>query len=342
MEPKKYTYNTSEKSYLDIIHDNFWESCASMIFKYAPSITPNMVTLSGFLSLLWLYVLYVSGCVTTSTFYFYLTFVLIFYLNTDAIDGKLARLSKRSSPYGQMIDHGCDAIALGIIAVSLLSDLSSSYFLRSTALCVLILSYLNQMFCNLTEFYTGRMIVSIGRYSTTELVYSCSAVSWFLFVAHYYNLNLIIGSYLVISRILITISSIIVLYKFYSSLITPSGLRKGTNKPSQKLKYSDIYQYLIASLLVSVIAYHKDFSFYELSVSIMYISSFMIDIIFSNSIKLDKIHYDYRILIVLCIKMFVVVFNVSVFRGFWLDVLSLVLFFDDKKTKRDYIFSHSW
>src|SRR5207248_5253646 len=32
-----------------------------------------------------------------------------------AIDGKLARLTNRSSAFGQMLDHGCDAIVLGCI-----------------------------------------------------------------------------------------------------------------------------------------------------------------------------------------------------------------------------------
>jgi hypothetical protein len=42
-------------------------------------------------------------------------FAVFLYVNLDCMDGKQARRTKSSSPLGQLFDHGCDALALGLL-----------------------------------------------------------------------------------------------------------------------------------------------------------------------------------------------------------------------------------
>jgi len=43
--------------------------------------------------------------------YYYLVFTLLLFQTADAVDGKHARNTGRSSPLGQLIDHGLDILS---------------------------------------------------------------------------------------------------------------------------------------------------------------------------------------------------------------------------------------
>lgn len=78
---------------------------------------PNLITLTGFcasLSGLLCALLYSNWMTETLARwqYAYISFVLVFYMAMDAVDGKQARKTGTSSPLGQLFDHGCDAINL--------------------------------------------------------------------------------------------------------------------------------------------------------------------------------------------------------------------------------------
>jgi ethanolaminephosphotransferase len=45
-------------------------------------------------------------------------FAVFLYVNLDCMDGKQARRTQSSSPLGQLFDHGCDALALGLLLTS--------------------------------------------------------------------------------------------------------------------------------------------------------------------------------------------------------------------------------
>lgn len=72
-------------------------------------------------------------------------FVSIFLYQTfDAIDGKHARNTKRSSPLGQLMDHGCDAITNSCITIFL----GQAYLLGTAKSSLIIL----QAFIHVNKF----------------------------------------------------------------------------------------------------------------------------------------------------------------------------------------------
>jgi phosphatidylglycerophosphate synthase len=85
-------------------------------------LTPNRVTLIGAF-FLYLGVIILAFYDLTFTkilpdWLYFLFSVSIFLGQTfDAIDGKHARNTKRGSPLGQLMDHGCDAITNSCISI---------------------------------------------------------------------------------------------------------------------------------------------------------------------------------------------------------------------------------
>jgi ethanolaminephosphotransferase len=81
-----------------------------------------MVTLLGLISLfspipIILYYDFQSLKTLPTWVYFYLALSVFLGQTFDAIDGKHARKTKRSSPLGQFMDHGCDAFSNSFIVV---------------------------------------------------------------------------------------------------------------------------------------------------------------------------------------------------------------------------------
>jgi len=108
---KAHKYSPCAYSQLDSILNKYIWVPVSNHLPYA--ITPNMVTLSGVLAL-------ASGALLIYNYdnsltkvlptwvYVYLTFTVFFFQTMDAVDGKHARNTNRSSPFGQLVDHGLD------------------------------------------------------------------------------------------------------------------------------------------------------------------------------------------------------------------------------------------
>jgi len=48
---------------------------------------------------------------------FYLALTQFMYQTMDAIDGKHARNTKRGSPIGQLLDHGCDGLTNNFLLI---------------------------------------------------------------------------------------------------------------------------------------------------------------------------------------------------------------------------------
>ena len=62
------------------------------------------------------------------------------YQSLDAIDGKQARRTGTSSPLGELFDHGCDAISMQLVMVSVVCALGlQSYPLVMLSVCLLLL-----------------------------------------------------------------------------------------------------------------------------------------------------------------------------------------------------------
>jgi len=125
---KTHKYQSSGYSVLDTLLQPFWEGCAKLLpyvtFNYLifKMLTPNMVTLLGLLvmgsSVLMIYSFDNKFEIEMSNFqYIYLAISFLVYQTLDAIDGKHARNTKRSSPLGMLMDHGCDSIINSFVLV---------------------------------------------------------------------------------------------------------------------------------------------------------------------------------------------------------------------------------
>ena len=105
--------------------------------------TPNMVTLTGVIAQLIGIIVIIfydttMSQVLPSWVYILFAFIIFAAQTFDAIDGKHARNTKRSSPLGQLMDHGCDAFSNSfmIIMICQAHRLSSIYYTMIIQSCI--------------------------------------------------------------------------------------------------------------------------------------------------------------------------------------------------------------
>lgn len=198
----KYTYATSEKSFLDVWHDSLWDDGVKWIHSNHPHITPNQMTLAGGIPVILISLLNMFGIIG-SLAYPLLAILIIWYLHFDAMDGKLARHTNRLSPIGQVLDHGLDTIVGCFLGVMITRFLGLESFVFSAI--GIALSSLLFHFCTLKEHLTQKMLVSIkistGKrvndyvvVSTTEVLYGISA---FLMIGYIVFYGSIVMSFLI-------------------------------------------------------------------------------------------------------------------------------------------------
>lgn len=117
---KNFKYKGGSISYS---YNLLWSPLAEYFLKYVPHWwAPNAITLAGFL-------INVMGCLSLIcqnqiggklepwTFWFF-SICVFTYQTLDNIDGKQARKTGNSSPLGMLFDHGCDALGLLFLALS--------------------------------------------------------------------------------------------------------------------------------------------------------------------------------------------------------------------------------
>ncbi|MEQ9002433.1 MAG: CDP-alcohol phosphatidyltransferase family protein [Pseudomonadales bacterium] len=105
-ELESLLYGTSYKGLTDLVTKFVWPRPArhGVRFCAATGITPNMVTLFGFALMLWACWLFAHG-------QFALGLAAGWFMTyLDTVDGKLARVTVRSSRFGHVLDHGMDLI----------------------------------------------------------------------------------------------------------------------------------------------------------------------------------------------------------------------------------------
>lgn len=356
-----YTYHTSDKSYLDNVHEPYWNSAAAIISSSFPWMTPNIVTLIGVCPIFILFGLYISQIIDPITAYTLLSFALIIYVNMDAIDGKLARLTGTSSPYGQMVDHGCDSIAIGCITFMILGHidyLESSYIYRVLVFFALISIYIAQLMCNITEFYTGKMIVSVASsVGTTELIYVAAVISFILSRLYYLGIESLSYLIQIICSLAVVSGSVIFTYYTMNILLNPvaGSIKKGTlfseeNRLATKssdfggteteirvFDISDIRDFVVITGLSMLIVHFSGFTVHEIIITIIHLASPMIDIVFSNGLKKNVILFDNNMLYLLCAKCVLLLLFGSGFITTMIDGACISQFCYDKLKKRAFI-----
>jgi len=130
-----------------------------------------MVTILGLLNLTLAVVLILPYDQTISQAlpsWIYVAFaILVFNGQTlDAIDGKHARNTNRSSPLGQLMDHGCDAFSNSFVILMI----CQAHLLGHTiyTLVVQVLVQLPFYIITWEEHYTGVLITHIDNMGVTE------------------------------------------------------------------------------------------------------------------------------------------------------------------------------
>jgi phosphatidylglycerophosphate synthase len=134
-------------------------------------LSPNMVTILGLVAQMLGIVLitfYDYKMKDPLPAWTYIIFVILMFIGQtlDAIDGKHARNTKRSSPLGQLMDHGCDAISNSFIVIMI----AQAHTFGGTIYTVLIqvLVQLSFYILTLEEHYTGTLRTHIENLGVTE------------------------------------------------------------------------------------------------------------------------------------------------------------------------------
>ena len=150
--------------------------CAVITNNLLPSwLAPNLITLTGLLALVIAYGINSYFCPNFETpesrwMYFLVGACVFFYLHMDALDGKQARRTKTSSPLGQLFDHGCDALAVHIILVTMVTSLQLKHEWR--AVVAMMYVYVPWWLAHWEEYHTGVMLYGNGLWGVTEANYA--------------------------------------------------------------------------------------------------------------------------------------------------------------------------
>lgn len=98
----------------------------------------------------------------------YLLFALLMFIGQtlDAIDGKHARNTNRSSPLGQLMDHGCDAFSNSFIVIMIIQ--AHTFGACFHTLLVQFLVQLSFFVFTLEERFTGKLRTHIDNLGVTE------------------------------------------------------------------------------------------------------------------------------------------------------------------------------
>ncbi|EJW86509.1 CDP-alcohol phosphatidyltransferase [Wuchereria bancrofti] len=119
---REHKYSAVDISWLDeYCMKRFWE----YVVRFYPMwISPNVITISGFfINLVTVLILacfsYDAKVAASSWAYFQAALGVFLYQTLDATDGKQARRTGSSSPLGELLDHGCDAMSQVLVTLNI-------------------------------------------------------------------------------------------------------------------------------------------------------------------------------------------------------------------------------
>lgn len=188
---KVHTYKTTGYSWLDNKLNPFWTKFAEYIpyvsnfylkksfYQKIKWISPNLVTLLGVFAMmsaigLILFYDYTLGKSIPTWLYIYFAFSNFAYQTLDACDGKHARNTKRQSPLGQLMDHGCDAFSNSFIVVMI----AQAHRFGATMNTLLLQVSIQVAFFAITwqEHHTGYLLTHVNNIGVTEFQFFGMAV----------------------------------------------------------------------------------------------------------------------------------------------------------------------
>lgn len=147
-------------------------------------LAPNLITLTGMAALMVAYTLtasYLPNFEHPGPRWLYLVSAaaVFFYLHMDALDGKQARRTGTSSPLGQLFDHGCDALAVHLILVNMITSLQLGHEWRTIVSMVYVC--IPWWMAHWEEYHTGVMSYGNGLWGVTEANYAVVALHLYTF-----------------------------------------------------------------------------------------------------------------------------------------------------------------
>ena len=170
---KNHKYKSTGYSTIDKLMNPFWVKCATFLpYRFSP----NMVTVSGLFCQILSIILISYYDLTFSELLppyvnFFCAFMLFMAQTLDAIDGKHARNTKRSSPLGQLMDHGCDSMDNFLFCVVLAQSVLFGNTIHTLVIEVLI--QIPFYTYTLEEHLTGVIRTQINNVGVTEYQFFC-------------------------------------------------------------------------------------------------------------------------------------------------------------------------
>ena len=319
---KNHKYQSTGYTTLDNLMNPFWYKCASFL-PYA--FTPNMVTVTGlfcqFLSIIIIAYYDLTFSEQLPPFvYIFCAFMIFMAQTLDAIDGKHARNTKRTSPLGQLMDHGCDSMDNFLFCIVL-----SQAFLFGNSIHTLILQILIQIpfyTCTLEEHITGVIRTQINNMGVTE--YQFFAMGLLISAAIFGNsfVNLELFGFKLPLIFLYIVLSVAIIYSIRLIFMNAKSLSEAYNK----FKPMAIIIGLVGTELVSYnLYYYKKKPLFIILLNGLYYAILTCKLIISNMAKKEIVILD-RDLILYIIGIFsCVIIGIPVVE-FWV-ILGLFIWF---------------
>lgn len=133
------------------------------LIEFVPRwVAPNLLTLLGFLALLFVWAASLAlcplglGCDLPPWLLLTAAGALLFYQTTDNLDGKQARRTGSSSALGELFDHGCDSLFLPLIATPLATTLKLTPWDATALFGVALLMFYA---AHWEEYHSGHLVL---------------------------------------------------------------------------------------------------------------------------------------------------------------------------------------
>ena len=279
---KNHKYQSTGYTSLDNMLNPFWLKTASYL-PYA--YTPNMVTVTGlfcqFLSIILISFYDLTFSIHLPAYvYIFCAFMLFMAQTLDAIDGKHARNTNRSSSLGQLMDHGCDSMDNFLFCIVL-----SQAYLFGNSIYTLILQILIQIpFYSITleEHFAGVLRTQINNVGVTE--YQFLSMGLLLLSAAfgeslaYVKLFGIRISHIILYAVLASAIG----HSLYLVMLDSKNVKDGINK---FMPLSTMIVFVIAELMSSKLNLYQNKPFLIILLNGFYYSLFTCKLIIFNMAK---------------------------------------------------------
>ena len=290
---KNHKYQSTGYTYIDNRMNPFWEKCASFLpYSY----TPNMVTVTGlFCQILSIIVISLYDLTFSQELPCFIPIfcaLMLFIAQTlDAIDGKHARNTKRSSPLGQLMDHGCDSMDNFLYAIVL----AQAYLMGNSPDCVIVQIIVQLPFYTYTleEHYTGKLRTQINNIGVTEYQFTviCMLISAAIFGEKLIFME--IFGFKLKSILMYFCLFLAVFQSLYLMILSSKNISDAINKYIPLLT---LFAFFIAELYSTKLNIYQDKTLLIVLINGMYYSLFTCKLIINNTAKRNIQIFDIDII----------------------------------------------